>query len=102
MRVIGILLQKKSDFQVTCLDTRTFKTLCYNRSYLFFVDENAGQRTQVPVVTILIEGGAQTIGNVLSSVENGHPVVVMQGSGRAANLLSWAYNESYVLMLINM
>lgn len=47
------------------------------------------------VVTILLEGGSKCISHVLSSVEKEDPVVIIKGSGRAADFLSWAYEEKY-------
>ena len=47
----------------------------------------------IPVVLLVIEGGIQTLGTVLKSVESDPPVpiVVAKGSGRAADILAYAY-----------
>ncbi|XP_072177786.1 transient receptor potential cation channel subfamily M member-like 2 [Diadema setosum] len=44
----------------------------------------------VPVVSIIVEGGTDSIHSVLNSVRHGTPVVLCNGTGRAADLLSYA------------
>ena len=47
----------------------------------------------IPMVLLVIEGGIRTLQTVLKSVKSDPPVpiVVAKGSGRAANILSYAY-----------
>ncbi|MBO8910700.1 hypothetical protein INO17_14480, partial [Staphylococcus aureus] len=47
----------------------------------------------IPVVCLVVEGGMDTIRTVLEYVTDSPPVpvVVVEGSGRAANLISFAH-----------
>lgn len=47
----------------------------------------------IPVVLVVLEGGINTIQTVLKSIESDPPVpiVVAKGSGRAADILAYAY-----------
>ncbi|XP_072037605.1 transient receptor potential cation channel subfamily M member 5-like [Amphiura filiformis] len=47
----------------------------------------------VPVVCIYIEGGHHTIEHACRAVQNGMPIVVVNHSGRAANLMALAYKS---------
>lgn len=54
------------------------------------VVESGGQSTQstsVPVVAVLVNGGDGSLENIKLSLENQLPVVVVSGSGRAAEVL---------------
>ncbi|XP_077867329.1 transient receptor potential cation channel subfamily M member 2-like [Saccoglossus kowalevskii] len=44
----------------------------------------------VPVVCVVLEGGPGTIETVWSAIMNGTPAVIVAGSGRAADMLTWA------------
>ena len=46
------------------------------------------------MVTLVIEGGINTLVTALEGMRKKTPVVVIQGSGRAADLLAWAYRET--------
>ena len=48
----------------------------------------------LPVVLLVLEGGADTILNVKSSIGQGIPTVVCDGTGRAADILAYAYQHS--------
>ena len=53
-----------------------------------------GHKSRVPVVGLLIEGGHQTFRTVfeLLTGRNPVPVVICDGSGRAADLLAFMYH----------
>lgn len=53
-----------------------------------------GHKSRVPVVGVLIEGGHQTFRTVfeLLTGRNPVPVVICDGSGRAADLLAFMYH----------
>ena len=48
----------------------------------------------IPVVLVVLEGGVNTIETVLKSVTSSPaiPVVIAEGSGRAADILAYAYS----------
>ena len=54
----------------------------------FFID-----RHKVPGVQLVLEGGPNTIETVLTAINNDPPmpVVVIKGSGRAADLIAMAH-----------
>lgn len=61
----------------------------------------------IPVVLVVLEGGSNVIRTVLESVEGDPavPVVIVDGSGRAADILAYAYSlfiehEGFVFVLI--
>ncbi|WAR22942.1 TMP2L-like protein [Mya arenaria] len=45
-------------------------------------------------VTILMEGGPQSLMSMLSQLESGRPVVVVKGTGRATDLVTYAYENA--------
>ena len=48
----------------------------------------------VPVVMLVLEGGVNTLQTVAEATEKDTPVVVIQGSGRAADIISSAYYKT--------
>jgi hypothetical protein len=46
-----------------------------------------------PVIGLLVQGGPPDIDHVLWLLQRKIPVVVIQGSGKAAELISFAFNE---------
>ncbi|GFS07559.1 transient receptor potential cation channel subfamily M member 3-like [Elysia marginata] len=48
----------------------------------------------IPVVLLLVEGGTDAIQDVSASLAQGIPVVVCAGTGRAADILTYAYNHT--------
>ena len=46
--------------------------------------------TKVPIVCVVVEGGAGTIKTVWNALKNNTPCVVINGTGRAADLLAFA------------
>lgn len=58
---------------------------------LLFIFLQGGHKSRVPVVGVLIEGGHHTFRRVfdLLTGRNPVPVVICDGSGRAADLLSF-------------
>ncbi|XP_014666350.1 PREDICTED: transient receptor potential cation channel subfamily M member 2-like [Priapulus caudatus] len=55
------------------------------------VDTSSSGSLSVPVVCIVVEGGPGTLENVYTAVLNDTPIVIVEGSGRAADLLVYAY-----------
>ena len=47
----------------------------------------------VPVITLLLEGGTDAIFEVKDNLESGQPCVVVEGSGRAADILAYAHRH---------
>ena len=48
----------------------------------------------VPVVCVVVEGGPNTIATVYEAVMNGTPAVIVGGSGRAADILAFAFQRA--------
>jgi transient receptor potential cation channel subfamily M protein 2 len=46
----------------------------------------------IPVVLLVLEGGVNTLRTATSAIQNGTPVVVIQGSGRAADFIAKGYD----------
>jgi transient receptor potential cation channel subfamily M protein 2 len=46
----------------------------------------------IPVVLLVLEGGVNTLRTATSAINNSTPVVVIQGSGRAADFIAKGYN----------
>lgn len=62
---------------------------------------------QIPVVLVVVEGGTKTILTVKQSLASNPavPVVIAKGSGRAADILAFAYqlyleNEGFVFIIL--
>ena len=47
----------------------------------------------IPVVVLVVEGGIEAIHNVQSSLSQNTPVILCKGTGRAADILAFAYNH---------
>ncbi|KAJ8317399.1 hypothetical protein KUTeg_005303 [Tegillarca granosa] len=48
----------------------------------------------IPVVLLIVEGGEDTLSDALKCLEHDIPVVVCAGTGRAANILAYAYDHT--------
>ncbi|CAG5125692.1 unnamed protein product [Candidula unifasciata] len=48
----------------------------------------------IPVVLLLVEGGTDAIQDVSASLSQGIPVVVCAGTGRAADIIAYAFNHT--------
>lgn len=48
----------------------------------------------VPSVCVVVEGGLNTIKTVYEAVRNSTPCLIIAGSGRAANILAYAFGEA--------
>ena len=74
------------DRPTRCLDTWRWTT-----NDCFFV--HLAEHSNIPVVYVVVEGGTNTIRMVLEHVTDNPPVpvVVCDGSGRAADLISFAH-----------
>ena len=48
----------------------------------------------MPVVSLVLEGGENTLKTACSAIQSGTPVVVVNGSGRAADFIARAYRET--------
>ena len=76
------------------------RTICIRSifdSILIFIeygDSPDDKSHGIPVVLVVLEGGPNTIETVLKSVTScpAVPVVIAEGSGRAANILAYAYS----------
>ena len=55
--------------------------------------------TVVPIVCLMVEGGVGTIDTIRNALINGTPCIIIAGSGRAANVLSYAVEMSDKLEL---
>ena len=48
----------------------------------------------VPVVLLVLEGGENTMATAAEAINKGTPVVIIQGSGRCADLIAEAYSNT--------
>lgn len=48
----------------------------------------------MPVVTVLVNGGTGSLDTVKETLKHGLPVVVVKGSGRAADVLAFAFETA--------
>ncbi len=48
----------------------------------------------VPVVLLMLEGGENTLATAAEAIGSSTPLVVIQGSGRCADLIAYAYKVS--------
>ena len=46
----------------------------------------------IPLITLLLEGGTDAIYEIKDNLGLGQPCVVVDGSGRAADILAYAHN----------
>ena len=47
----------------------------------------------MPVVMVVLEGDESTLCIAAEATKNGTPLVVLKGSGWAADVIGWAYNN---------
>lgn len=52
---------------------------------------------RIPVVCVVLEGGPNTMATVHAAIEQNTPGVVVADSGRAANILAYAYHHTYAV-----
>ena len=57
---------------------------------MYYVDGGLG----IPVVLVVVEGGTDCIADARKSLEHNIPVVVCAGTGRAADILAYAYTHT--------
>jgi hypothetical protein len=48
----------------------------------------------IPIVTLLLEGGRDAIRIIKNRLKQGIPCVAIEGSGRAADILSYAHKNA--------
>ena len=48
----------------------------------------------IPVVLVVVEGGTDCINDARTSIEHKIPVVVCAGTGRAADIIAYAYTHT--------
>ncbi len=46
----------------------------------------------MPIVLLVLEGGENTMATAAAAINSGTPVVVIQGSGRCADIIADAYS----------
>jgi len=53
----------------------------------------AGRRSELPVVVLVVEGGYTTLHTAFKAIDTKTPVLVLAGSGRAADFIAKAYEN---------
>lgn len=48
----------------------------------------------IPVVLVILEGGTDAINDAMVSLDHNIPVVVCSGTGRAADILAYAFSHT--------
>jgi DUF917 family protein len=69
-------------------------------SLFFFIQVILTNQHTIPLVCLVIEGGTNTIQSVLVNVQSKPlpvPVVICDGSGRAADLIAFTHKYAYTL-----
>lgn len=66
-----------------------------------FISDIESDGIKIPVVLVVVEGGPGTIKTVQKSLEKGTPVVIVKGSGRAADFLAYVYEEAMKMCFKN-
>ena len=90
--VSSILLKKQLGWQGLRLPKKTSRPINMSSTNL-----NQEGMKQVTAVCVCVQGGVTTIKKVFESVSNLTPVVLVKGSGKAADLLSDAvYYHSHI------
>lgn len=59
----------------------------------YCLSSEIGSRQGVPMVGLVVEGGPNVILSVWETVKDKHPVVVCEGTGRAADLLAFTHKH---------
>ncbi|CAF3293085.1 unnamed protein product [Rotaria socialis] len=54
----------------------------------FVIEASSYKNENVPVVTVVVEGGPDTLTTIYKDLSNGIPVILIDGSGRVPNLLA--------------
>jgi len=80
-------------------DDDDYNTDCDNHSDSDVDDENSGILTEcglgISVVLVLLEGGYDAIDDVAKSLTSKIPVVLCEGTGRAADILAYAFMHMF-------
>ncbi|XP_041459667.1 transient receptor potential cation channel subfamily M member-like 2 isoform X2 [Lytechinus variegatus] len=60
------------------------------------IQKSSGNDTAVsiPIVCVVVQGGPNTIQTAYEAIRNGTPVVIVAGSGRAADIMSYAFQHT--------
>lgn len=48
----------------------------------------------MPIILLVLEGGPGTLQTVHQAIQNNTPAVIVKGSGRAADILAYAYQNA--------
>ena len=56
--------------------------------------EPAPKGLGIPVVALLLEGGTEAINEIRKNLSSGMPCVIVEGSGRASDIISYAYHHA--------
>ncbi|RDD39507.1 Transient receptor potential cation channel subfamily M member 2 [Trichoplax sp. H2] len=78
------------------LRSKLEQTISEQKMHTYKFVGNHGFR--IPVVCVVLEGGPNTMATVHAAIEQNTPGVVVAGSGRAANILAYAYNHTYAVV----
>jgi len=62
-----------------------------NKRDIYMIDYSFTE-VNIPVIQIIIEGGIGSMKCVYESVKNGIPVLVLEGTGRAADFIAMGYH----------
>ena len=62
--------------------------------WLFYCINITITGVHIPVVLIIVEGGINSMKTVWQSIRNDVPVLVLDGSGRAANFIAEGYRQT--------
>ena len=76
-----------------CNETETAATFQYHLSK--YLVSKTSQRAELPAVAVCVSGGEPAIDEVLQCVRHGWPVVVVKGSGGAADAIAYVADPAH-------
>ena len=82
------------DYHHICARNTTYLALCVVLHPLFVFIIYLYLAVNIPLVTVVLEGGENTLKTAKCAVKDGAPLVVIQGSGRAADFIARGVNET--------
>ena len=58
-----------------------------------YLSDNSG--LSIPLVLLVLEGGLECLHDIAFSINQNIPVILLEGTGRAADILAFAHHHHY-------
>ncbi|ESO08545.1 hypothetical protein HELRODRAFT_190762 [Helobdella robusta] len=65
-----------------------------------YLEFDSDESVAIPIVSIVLEGGPNSIETVKNAIACGTPAIIVQGSGRVADILAHAYNNAVEVEIV--